>query len=88
MKLLLHMNMPSGKNDGTHQLIMDAPEVSSLLDVAHLIARASGILHGNHLLYERLGDGRRVWRSRGPIIINFAHVGKIAEYYEGENEAH
>lgn len=87
MKLLLHMNMPSGKNDGTHQLIMDVPELSSMRDLAHVISHATGVLYGDQLLYERLGDGRRVWHSRGPIIVNFAHVGKIAEYYEFENEA-
>lgn len=88
MKLLLHMNMPSGRNDGTHQLIMELPNVASMAEVAEVIDNTNGVLRGDHLLYERLGNGQRVWRSRGAVLVNFAHVGKIAEYYEGEHEAH
>ena len=86
MKLLIHMNMPSGKNDGTHQIILDVPPMESLHDLAQALG-GKGLLHGNHLLYDRANSGARVWRSRGPLIVNFAHIGKIAEYYEGENEA-
>lgn len=87
MKLLLHMNMPSGQNDGTHQVIMSVPELRSLADLPAMISHTHGILHGRHLVYDRLGGGQRSWRDRGPMLVNFAHVGKIAVYYEGEHEA-
>jgi hypothetical protein len=84
MKLLLHMNMPSGRNDGTHQLILDVPEMQSLDDLTYL--DGGGFLRGDHLIYERTGDTKR-WITRGPMAVNLAHVGKVAEYYEGEHEA-
>lgn len=86
MKLLIHMNMPSGKNDGTHQLILDIPHLESLHDLSHELG-SKGLLYGIHMLYDRSNSGARVWRSRGLMVVNVAHIGKIAEYYEGENEA-
>lgn len=83
MKLLIHMNMPSGKNDGTHQLILDVPEIRTLEDLPYHLA--GGILRGDHLIYERIGVDARTWSSRGPMIVNWAHVGKVAEYYEGKS---
>lgn len=84
MKLLLHMNMPSGRNDGTHQIILDVPDMGSMADLPY--SARSGFLHGDHLIYERVGDAKK-WIVRGPMAVNLAHVGKIAEYYEGEHEA-
>lgn len=80
MKLLLHMNMPSGQNDGTHQIILEMPTLAALTDLAPHIE--DGFLLGNHLVYS-LVHGKREWISRGPMAVNFDHVGKIAEYYEG-----
>jgi len=81
MKLLIHMNMPSGKNDGTHQLILEMPSVAVLADLPFFFKQ--GYLHGTHLIYDRADNNTRVWSSRGTMIINVAHIGKIAEYYEG-----
>ena len=83
MKLLIHMNMPSGKNDGTHQVILDVPEIRTLYELPLLIG--GGLLIGNQLVYERADNNTRTWTSRGPLIINFEHVGKVAEYYEGKS---
>ena len=84
MKLLLHMNMPSGNNDGTHQVILHVPEITSLAELPMLISHTGGMLYGEHYVYQRAGtSARREWRSRGPLLVNFAHVGKVAVYYEG-----
>ena len=83
MKLLINMNMPSGKNDGTHQVILDMPAVTSLADLPfHL---SGGYMYGDHLVYDRVGNTARTWASRGPMIVNWDHIGKIAEYYEGKS---
>jgi hypothetical protein len=81
MKLLIHMNMPSGKNDGTHQLILEMPSVAVLADLPFFLKQ--GYLYGTHLIYDRVDNNTRTWSSRGTMIINVAHIGKIAEYYEG-----
>ena len=86
MKLLLHMNMPSGSNDGTHQVILSVPDLTSLGDLPALISHTGGMLYGRHLVFDRIG-GQRSWRDRGPLLVNFTHVGKVAVYYEGEHEA-
>lgn len=86
MKFLLHMNMPSGGNDGTHQVILSIEGVNSLDALMSYIVENQGILFGQHLLYDRDRDGRRVWRVRGPLLVNMDHVGKVAVYHEGENE--
>lgn len=86
MKILLHMNMPSGGNDGTHQVIMNVPSISTLEDLSAHITENQGILLGQHLVYDRDRLDRRVWKVRGPLLVNMDHVGKIAVYYEGENE--
>jgi hypothetical protein len=83
MKLSIHMNMPSGKNDGTHQVILDVPGFTSLLALADNMV--GDIIYGDQLVYERADNGTRTWTSRGPLIVNFAHIGKIAEYYEGKS---
>ena len=87
MKLLIHMNMPSGKNDGTHQVILDMPGFNSMLELVIAMENrgSSSILYGDQLVYERADNNTRTWTSRGPLIINFAHVGKVAEYYEGKS---
>jgi hypothetical protein len=86
MKFLLHMNMPSGGNDGTHQIIMSIEGVNSLDALSSYIVENQGILFGQHLVYDRDRADRRVWKVRGPLLVNMDHVGKIAAYYEGENE--
>jgi len=82
VKLLLHMNMPSGNNDGTHQVILSVPEISSLDELPALLSHANGLLYGDHYVFDRVGHAR-AWRNRGPMLVNFAHVGKVAVYYEG-----
>lgn len=82
MKLLLHMNMPSGGNDGTHQVILNVPNLDALFDLPMLISHTDGMLLGEHLTYDRDRDGRRIWKTRGPMIVNMDHVGKIAAYNE------
>jgi hypothetical protein len=86
MKVLLHMNMPSGGNDGTHQVILNVPNVATLEDLSAHITESQGILMGEHLVFDRDRSGERIWRVRGPLLVNMDHVGKIAVYYEGENE--
>lgn len=86
MKILLHMNMPSGGNDATHQVILNVPNIATLDDLSAHITESQGILSGQHLVYDRDSIGRRVWKVRGPMLVNMDHVGKIVVYYEGENE--
>jgi hypothetical protein len=86
MKLLLSMNMPSGGND-SHQIILNMPAVSSLGWLANYIKENEGLLLGEHLVYDRTGNGKRIWKSRGPLLVNASHVGKIAEYYEDSYDA-
>ena len=83
MKLLLHMNMPSGNNDGTHQVILNVPGLDKLDNLPALLSHNNGMLYGHHYVYDRVGVNTREWRSRGPMVVNFAHVGKVAVYYEG-----
>lgn len=82
MKLLLHMNMPSGANDGTHQVILNVSELTDIRDLPALVSHTENLLVGDHLIYDRASDGRRIWKTRGPLIINMDHVGKIAPYNE------
>ena len=49
MKILLHMNMPSGGNDGTHQVILNMQDISSLDALMDYITENQGILFGEHL---------------------------------------
>lgn len=83
MKILVFMNMPAGDSAGhsTHQVILDAPGVADLRELAFSLTNKK-FLHGDHMIYERVGNAK-VWKNRGPMIINLAHVGKIAPYYEG-----
>lgn len=95
MKVLVFLNMPAGnaavssasmeENTGflTHQIILDMPGVTSLEELAfEMASRRIHFLYGDHMIYERVGR-EKVWKNRGPMIINMAHVGKIAPYYEG-----
>lgn len=91
MKLLVFMNMPAGSaslgtDDPagyiTHQIILDVPLIDMFSELAEYLPIRGGYLMGEHLIYERMGR-EKVWKRRGPMLINMAHVGKIAPYYEG-----
>ena len=64
----------------THQIILDVPSIGSLRLLPQLVG--DGYLIGEHMVYERVGGVKR-WKSRGPMLINMAHVGKIAPFFEG-----
>lgn len=81
MKLLLHMNMSAGAND-THHIILNVPELQALDDLPAVVSHSDGLLIGDHLIFERDKDGRRIWKILGRLIVNLDHIGKIAEYNE------
>jgi hypothetical protein len=93
MKILVFMNMPAGSaslgpadpSDAvgylTHQIILNVPDIGMLIDLPRHIADNGGLLCGEHMIYERVGR-EKVWKRRGQMLINMAHVGKIAPYFD------
>jgi hypothetical protein len=81
VRVLFHMNMPSGSNDLVHQVIGEVPH-RSIGELAAALHHQSFITI-DYVSYERQKTGEKKWRSRGEMLLNTAHIGKVAEYYEG-----
>lgn len=81
MRFLFYMNMPSGGNDLIHQVIGEV-DCKSLTELRDIMERQD-FLTINHLTYDRQPSGGKRFRSRGEMILNTSHIGKVAAYYEG-----
>ena len=81
MRFLFHMHMPSGGNDLVHQVVGNV-DCGSLGELREMMDRQT-FLTIDHTTYERMPEGGKRWRSRGNMLLNTAHVGKVSVYHEG-----
>lgn len=81
MRFLFHMNMPSGGNDMVHQVVGKV-DCKSLGELREMMDRQTFLMI-DHTTYERIPEVGKRWRSRGEMLLNTAHIGKVAVYYEG-----
>lgn len=83
MRLLITMNMASAQGFAVHQITVDHP-AETLEDFLEEINDFEFIMA--HQYYRvKQPDGEVVWKDRGGIIINTAHIGKVQRFIEFEN---
>lgn len=84
MKLLITMNMPSASGYMVHQITVET-ESRDLREFNSLINRQDFVFC--RLYYRRPGyAGETIWDDKGDIILNTAHIGKVQEYLERDQD--
>ena len=82
MRLLITMNMASANGNPVHQITVEHP-APTLLDFLEEINDYEFIMMHQYYRVKQL-DGEVVWKDRGDIIVNTAHIGKVQEFIEFE----
>lgn len=84
MKLLITMNMPSASGYAVHQVTVET-ECKSLHEFYELMNQQEFVMC--RLYYRRPGySGETLWDDKGEIVLNTAHIGKVQEYVEKEQD--
>lgn len=83
MKFLITMNMPAFEGKLVHQVTLELPEVSSVAEFCKLMNRDEFIT-GTQWYHRKMPTGEIFWEDRGEMIVNTAHIGKVAEFIEHE----
>ena len=86
VRLLITMNMASANGNPVHQITMDHPAKD--LDQFLGEMNAYEFIMGHQYYRIKQPDGEIVWKDRGHIIINTAHIGKVQEFIEFETREH
>lgn len=82
MRFLITMNMASAQGYAVHQLTVDH-SVSSLEEFLAVLLDYEFIMC--HQWYRiKQPDGQVIWKDRGKLIVNTAHIGKVQEFIEFE----
>lgn len=82
MRLLITMNMASANNNAVHQITVEHP-APNLQEFMEEINDYEFIMAHQYYRVKQL-DGEVVWKDRGDIVINTAHIGKVQEFIEFE----
>ena len=86
MKFLVTLNMPTYDGNLTHQLTLELDAVNSLKDFYNLLNEDEFII-GNHWFRKKnMYTQKSEWHDRGHIIINTAHIGKVAEFIDFDED--
>jgi len=84
VKFLITMNMPSAQGYLVHQVTIEhnAKSCSELCDALN----NDVFIIGRQLYRKRTPSSEPIWQDRGDIVLNTAHVGKVAEFVEFERD--
>lgn len=82
MRLLITMNMASAQGYAVHQITVDH-HVETLEEFLNEMNQYEFIM-GRQYYRMKQPDGEIVWKDRGDIIVNTAHIGKVQEFIEFE----
>lgn len=86
MRFMITLNMPAYEGRLVHQVTLDMPEIKSLRDLCVLMNRDEFIL-GRHWYRQKNPETQRAeWEDRNEIILNTAHIGKVAEFIDMDEE--
>ena len=80
MKVIFTMNMASGANDLSHQLIARVQQ-KNIIELVDYMEKNHFVVV-EYMKYQKHTDGTRSWRTLGPMVLGTAHIGKVAEYYD------
>lgn len=86
MRFLMTLNMPAYEGSLVQQITVDIDEAKSLMDLCQMMNRDEFIV--GHQWYRRKRPYNQVseWEDRGLVIINTAHIGKVVEFLNLDND--
>ena len=86
VRFLVTLNMPAYEGRLVHQVTLDISEVKSLRELCSLMNRDEFII-GRHW-YRRKDPYTQEseWQDRKDVILNTAHIGKVAEFIDMDEE--
>lgn len=84
MRFLITMNMPSAQGYLVHQVTIEH-NAKSCLEFCEMLNNDVFIV-GRQLYRKRSPNMESVWQDRGEIVLNTAHVGKVAEFVEFDRD--
>ena len=84
MKILITMNMPSASGYAVHQVTVET-ECTNLREFYSLMNKQEFVMC--RLYYRKPGyAGETIWEDKGDIVLNTAHIGKVQEFLEREQD--
>lgn len=84
VKFLLTLNMPSASGLLVHQVIIESAQIKSCQDLCKLMNEQEFICV-KQWYRRRDYNGEVSWQDRGDMVLNTAHIGKLQEFYETED---
>ena len=84
MKFLITMNMPSAQGYLVHQVTIEH-HARSCRELCEMLNNDVFIM-GRQLYRKRAPGMDAAWQDRGDIVLNTAHIGKVAEFVEFDKE--
>jgi hypothetical protein len=86
LRFLITLNMPAFEGRLVHQLTVEVAEARSLKELCILMNHEEFIM-GRHLYRRKnIYTQESEWQDRGDVIVNTAHIGKVAEFIDLEEE--
>ena len=80
-RFLFTMNMPSGNGrSAVHQVVGDHP-AADCRELAEVMADDLFIIIRQFYFEDDYRTGERLWTDRGDVVLNTAHIGKVAVHY-------
>jgi hypothetical protein len=84
VKFLITMNMPSGQGYLVHQVTIEH-RAKSCVEFCEML-NTDVFIVGRQLYRKRSPNMEPIWQDRGEIVLNTAHIGKVAEFVEFDKE--
>ena len=80
------LNMPAFEGRLVHQLTVDISEARSLKELCAIMNRDEFIVGRHWYRRKNMYTQESEWQDRGDVIVNTAHIGKVAEFIDMEEE--
>jgi hypothetical protein len=81
------MNMPAFEGKMVHQVTLEMLGVNSIQELCKLMNRDEFIT-GTQWYHRKMPTGEIFWQDRGELVVNTAHIGKVAEFIEQEEQGY
>ena len=86
MRFLMTLNMPAFEGRLVHQLTLDIPEARSLKELCLMMNRDEFIMGRHWYRRKNMYTQESEWQDRNDVIVNTAHIGKVAEFIDMEED--
>jgi hypothetical protein len=82
------LNMPAFEGRLVHQLTLEIPEARTLKELCFLMNRDEFIMGRHWYRRKNMYTQESEWQDRGEVVVNTAHIGKVAEFLDMEEEVY